>query len=121
MAWWDSVTSSVGNYFSSGDGWSDIFSGLMSGIGAAGQASSDKDKAKFDARAAIELVGKQGLEARKTKDFEAQLLDFYERSETMRDRKVALDSYGQFSKIRDYAPNYVRGPDPAAPVKPVVS
>ena len=118
---WSSLGNGVSNYFSSGSGWSDIFKGVLGGAGAAGASASDAKSAKELHKYALEQLDRAGYQQRKTADFEAQLLDFYKRADTMRNRKIALDSYGQFSKISQYNPNYVRGADAPAPVKPTVT
>lgn len=118
---WSSLGNGVSNYFSSGSGWSDIFKGLLGGAAAAGSSSSDTKAAKELHKYALEQLAAQGTEARKTMDYEAQLKDFYNRQDVMRERKVALDNYGQFSRVAQWNPNYQRGPDPVMPTKPTVT
>ena len=101
MAWYDGISS----YFSSGDGWG----ALLSGVAAVAGSSSDKKKDKVDAKQALELVKEQGNQALRKSAFEQQLVDFSKKQDTF-NKRVAIDSYGQFSKLQQRSPNYVPKP-----------
>lgn len=101
MAWYDGISS----YFSSGDGWG----ALLSGIGAAAGSSSDKKKDAIDAKQALELVKEQGTQDLRKSAFEQQLVDYAKKQDTF-NKRVAIDSYGQFSKLQQRSPNYVPKP-----------
>lgn len=101
---------SIGNLFSNdgqgGGGYSDIFGAMLGGLGGAAQAFMDKD--------ALEQAGK---EQRRTLGYGAALEDYYKQQDTAR-KRVALDTYGQFSLMDRWAPNYRPPARPAPPAKP---
>jgi hypothetical protein len=117
MAWYSGITSGISNYFSSGSGWSDIFKGILGGVSnyAGQQQATYNDKLDFNQNK--ELIGLQNLEARRNSRFEQQLKDYAQDRDTYKNR-VALDTYGQFSNVKSYAPNYVPPAAPTAPVLP---
>lgn len=98
MSWWQSAVSAV-----SGGSSSNIWGGIISGIGsAAGSYLSSKSKDK-DTQASLEAIGLQGLESRKTLQFGAQLEDHY-KQEDKRRRRASLDTYGKYNLMRDLMP-----------------
>ena len=101
MAWY----SGISNYFSSGSGWGD----LLSGVAAVAGSSSDKDKDKTDYKQALGLVVEQGNQSLRKSAFEKQLEDYYKSKDTY-NKRVAIDSYGQFSKLQARAPGYQAKP-----------
>ena len=112
-SWTSSLLNGAKGYFSSGQGWG----ALLSGIGAAAGSSSDKKKDATDAKYALELVKEQGNQALRKSAFEQQLVDYGKALDTNK-KRVAIDSYGQFSKLQQRSPNYVPKPIAAAPVMP---
>lgn len=109
MAWYDGIS----NWFSSGDGWAAI----LGGVSAAASSSGDKDKDKTDFRQAQQLVKDQGEQARRTSAFERDLMAFTKKEDTY-NKRIAIDSYGQFSKLQQRVPGYVPKPISALPAKP---
>ena len=97
MAWY----SGISNYFSSGSGWSD----LLSGVAAVAASSSDKKQDKTDQKQALELIKATGDQGLRKSAFEQQLVDYSKKKDTF-DKRVAIDSYGQFSKLQARSPNY---------------
>lgn len=79
-------------------GSSNLWGAILGGLGGAASAylsGKDADKA----------IGRQGIESRKTLGYGAALDDYYSQKNKIRQRK-ALDTYGQFSLLSRYAPNY---------------
>lgn len=95
---------------SSGGMWGDLMKGILGGIGA----SSD---AKSASKMSAESIRIGGEENRKTISFAKDLEDFYNKRDK-RDKRVALDSYGQFSKLREWKPDYVAPAVPVVPTRP---
>ena len=117
MSWLNSIGSFVGGLFSSGgggnsgNGWSDIFKALLGGIGGSADA-------KLTAEMYVKKAQTEGLEQRKTSLFEQELLDYAKQQDKVR-KRAALDTYGQFSQISRWAPNYVsKNPAIQTPAKP---
>lgn len=117
MSWWNSLSSGVSNYFSSGSGWSDLLGGVMAGIGGAAQASREGKENAQNHEWALALAALQGDQARRTTAFEAELKDYYDQRDK-HNKRVALDTYGQFSVMDRRSPGYVPPQTPAAPTKP---
>lgn len=109
MAWY----SGISNYFSSGSGWSD----LLSGVAAVASSSSDKKKDKTDFEQALQTIDRTGLNQRKSTAFERDLEDYYKQADTQR-KRIAIDTYGQFSKLQARTPGYKPKPIAALPTKP---
>lgn len=86
-SWWKSLLGS-----------SNLWGAVLGGIGTAAGS-------KLDAKAASALTKLQGDEQRKTIGYTAALDDYYNQKNKIRQRK-ALDTYGQFSMLSRYAPNY---------------
>lgn len=101
MAWY----SGISNYFNSGSGWSD----LLSGVAAVAGSSSDKKKDKTDYEQSLGIVRETGNQALRKSAFEKQLEDYYKSKDTY-NKRVAIDSYGQFSKLKARAPSYQAKP-----------
>lgn len=88
--------SKIGSIF--GGGSTNIWQAVLGGLGGSAAAyltGKDADKA----------IGRQGIESRKTIGYTAALDDYYNQKNKIRQRK-ALDTYGQFSMLSRYAPNY---------------
>ena len=101
MAWY----SGISNYFNSGSGWGD----LLSGVAAVAGSSSDKKKDKTDHKQAIEVIKEAAIQDMRKSAFEKQLEDYYKQKDTY-NKRVAIDSYGQFSKLQARAPGYQAKP-----------
>ena len=111
---------------SSGFNWSSLFgsgsggaSGSSSGIwGALLSGLSGAAKGYMSGKDLKEGYEAQGKEQRKTSAFEADLLDYYKQKDKVR-KRTALDTYGQFSHLSTYAPDYAAAPPIDMPTKPV--
>lgn len=115
MSWLSSIGSFVGGLFSSKSGsssvGSDIFKALLGGIGGSADA-------KLTAEMYVKKAQTEGLEQRKSSLFEQELLDYAKQQDKVR-KRAALDTYGQFSQISRWAPNYVsKNPAIQTPAKP---
>jgi hypothetical protein len=87
-----------------------IFGALLSGLGgAAGSWMDGKNSEK-----AMKMKGEQD---RKTLAYTADLEDYFKQKDKVR-KRVGLDTYGQFSQLKRWAPNYVDTPMPDQPAKP---
>lgn len=118
MSLWGSLVKGIGGYFSSGTGWSDLLGGILGGLGQSAQWSQDEKTAAAAALAAQALEQTRGLENRRTSLFEAQLKDYIEQKNKYDKRKMAIDTYGQFSVLDRRNPGYVKpqtGPAPTLP------
>lgn len=105
--WW----STIGNWLGGSDGAggtnaSNIFGAMLGGLGGAAEAFMSEEN--------IEAMGR---EQRRTLDFTAQLEDYYGQKDKAR-KRTALDTYGQFSLMDRWAPNYVDTPPVQVPTKP---
>lgn len=118
MAWYTNLFSSSGSSGGSGNIWGDIIKGVIGGIGAAGAANSASKADDKDAKQNLEALGVAGLQQRKTSAFEAELLDYYKQQDNQR-KRVALDTYGQFSTMNRVAPGYKKPVAPVLGAKPV--
>lgn len=107
---WSNILKSFTGGSGSGSG-SNIFGSLLSGL-ASGAAASLSGK---DLKEGIQLKGK---EDRKTIDFEASLKDYYTQEDKRR-KRVALDTYGQFSMMDRIKPGYKDTPPVQVPTKPL--
>lgn len=83
---------------------------LLSGLGSAADSYMG---AKMDEKTAARM----GLEQRKTAAFAGELEDYYKQKGKQR-KRVALDTYGQFSTTNRWAPNMTAAPAVEVPVKP---
>lgn len=107
--------SSIGSFFgggNSGQGWSNIFQAILGGF-AEGEAREDAE------RATKEATREAGSQNRLTALFQSDL-DYYRTQQRRHEMSRSLDgSYNQFSTVRNWAPNYVRGPGlDAMPARP---
>lgn len=102
----------------SGGGMGNLFGALLSGLGGAAQSFLDEDALKEAGKQQRENIKEQSKEARKTTDFEAQLMDYYKQKDKAR-KRYALDSYGQFSLLNKWAPGYAGDRPVEVPTKPV--
>jgi hypothetical protein len=117
MAWYSSFLGGSGSSGGSGSGfdWSGL---ILAGVSAYSQSRSSSNQSKNDAKTQKEIVGLQGAEARRTMDFEKSLDRYYSQMDK-RDKRLALDTYGSFSRLRDYAPaGYTLPAVPVVPDKP---
>lgn len=115
MSWLSSIGNFVSGIFGGGGGsgnmGSDIFKALLGGIGGSADA-------KLTAEMYVKKAQTEGLEQRKTSLFEQELLDYAKQQDKVR-KRAALDTYGQFSQISRWAPNYVsKNPAIQTPAKP---
>lgn len=116
MAWYSNLfggdSSSSGG---SGSGW---WGAILAGVSAYSSSRSAEKGQKNDSKTQKEIVGLQGLEARRTSAFEKDL-DYYYKQKDKLDKRRALDTYGSFSKLGTYAPNdYTLPALPVVPNKP---
>ena len=107
------ISSLFGGSGSGSGSGSNIFGSLLSGL-AGGASASLQGK---DLKEGIQLKGK---EDRKSLDFEASLKDYYSQEDKRR-KRVALDTYGQFSMMDRIKPGYKDTPPVQVPTKPVAS
>lgn len=121
---WGSMLGSIfggsGQNGGSGDIFGALLSGLASGAGAALDAKSLKEIQQLRGQQAIEQLKQQGLESRKSLDYEYQLKDYYGQQDKAR-KRVALDTYGQFSQMDRIKKNYKPTGGVQVPAKPIVS
>lgn len=118
-SFWGNVGSALGGLFSSGGssnnsggGNSNIWGALLSGLGGAAQGYLSGKDLK-------ESVEAKGKEDRKTIDFEYALKDLYDQKNKAR-KRVALDTYGQFSLTSKFAPGMGNATPVDVPNKPNV-
>lgn len=123
---WSSGGWSVGDIFGSsgGDSWGNFFSNLINGFSGNGsdgniwgQILAGGINGYANAKLGEKEIKAMGQEQRKTSAFEAELLDYYKQKDKAR-KRVALDTYGQFSTIKNWAPNYTPAPGIQVPTKP---
>lgn len=102
----------LGSLFGGGSGssGSNIFASILGGLGGMAEA-------KLSGKDAKELVKTKGIEDRKTLDFEAALKDYYTQEDKRR-KRIALDTYGQFSLMNRIQPGYQTPPPVNVPQKP---
>jgi hypothetical protein len=104
---WGSFFGNLLNGFSGngsdGNIWGQILAGGINGYASAGLNEK--------------LLETKGKEDRKSTAFEAELVDYYKQQDKAR-KRAALDTYGQFSTIKNYAPNYTPAPAVQVPTKP---
>lgn len=109
---WSGVVSGLGSLFGGGSGgggssggsnmWGNIFQGILGGLG--GMASGGGDEG-LTVEQRIGLIKEQSHEQRRNIGFAADMEDFTKQRNKIRQR-AALDTYGQFSLLGRYAPNY---------------
>lgn len=118
----DSAWGSSSSSGSSGGFWSGILSGVSSWFGDDddnGNSSSWWNAASGVAGAYLskEAMEEKGKQDRQTTAFEAELADYYKQKDKQR-KRVALDTYGQFSLMNRWAPNATAAPALDTPAKP---
>jgi uncharacterized protein YcfJ len=106
---------------SSGSGWGGFFGNVLGGMFGGGSGEGGGNiwgqmlagglNGQAQAGMSIEMMKQKGIEDRMTTQYEAQLIDFYKQRDK-RDKRVALDTYGQFSDIKKFQPNYKDTPMP---------
>jgi hypothetical protein len=101
MGWFSNLFSGSSSGSSAG-AWGNIFSAILGGF-ASGEDMEDQLEAMK------EIEGIKGEEERRTLSF-ADSLEYYRTQQRRHETSRALDSaYNQFSTVRNFAPNYVRG------------
>lgn len=116
---------SSGGDSSSGGGWGSFFGNLLNGIGGSGgsdgniwgQILAGGINGYASAGLNEKLLETKGKEDRKSTAFEAELVDYYKQKDKSR-KRTALDTYGQFSTMGKWAPNYTPSPAVQVPNKP---
>lgn len=103
---WGSVLGKLFGGSGSGSGSGNIFGALLGGLQGAAAAKLDE-----------KAVKQAGVERRKSSAFEADLVDYYKQKDKSR-KRVGLDTYGQFSQLKRWAPNYQDTPAIDVPAKP---
>lgn len=97
MSWLQAAGSAMSSGSSGGSIWGSVFQAVLGGLGSSSEAKLSMKM--------MEEGGKlKGYEDRKTLDFTAQLEDYYKQEDKVR-KRAALDTYGQFSLLKKYAPN----------------
>lgn len=109
---------------SSSSGWGDFFGNLAKGFSGSGsdgniwgQILAGGLNGYASAGLNEKLLETKGKEDRKSTAFEAELVDFYKQKDKAR-KRTALDTYGQFSTLNKWAPNYTPAPAVDVPTKP---
>lgn len=103
--WWSKLFGGGGSG-SGSSGYGNIFGALLGGLQGAAAAKLDE-----------KAVKQAGIEHRKSSAFEADLVDYYKQKDKSR-KRVALDTYGQFSQLKRWAPNYQNTAAVEVPAKP---
>lgn len=116
---WSAVGTGVSDYFSSGSGWSDLLGGVVSGLAGSAAANRQDDQRNEDNTWALALQAMRGNQDLGRTAFEAELLDYAKQKDNYR-KRVALDTYGQFSVMNRLSPGYKPAAAPVAPTKPRV-
>lgn len=114
---WSGVGSGLSSVFgggSSGGMWGNIFQGLLGGLGA---MASGNGQQGLSAEQQVGMIWHQGEEQRKNAGYAAQLADYFGQKDKVR-KRAALDTYGQFSQLKRYAPNYQDTPPVDLPARP---
>ena len=115
-SFWGNVGSALGGLFgssgsnNSGGNNSNIWGSILSGLGGAAQGYLSGKDLK-------EGISERGKEDRKTIDFEYAIKDFYDQKNKAR-KRVALDTYGQFSLTDKFAPGMGNATPVDVPNKP---
>lgn len=105
-SWGSWASKFLGGSGSSSGSNSNIYSGILAGLGGAASAYMDQ-----------KAVEEQGKQQRKTVDFSAALEDYYNQKNKVR-KRAALDTYGQFSTMSRWAPGAQAAPPIDMPNKP---
>lgn len=120
MGWLSNLFGGSSGNNSSGNIFGALLSGLAGGAASSLDAKSQKELQVLRGQQAIDALKAQGLESRKSLDYEYQLKDYYGQQDKAR-KRVALDTYGQFSQMNRIKPNYTASPGVQMPAKPIVS
>ena len=122
--WASAIGDIFGSSGSDSGGWGSFFGNLLEGFtgdGSDGNIWGQILAGGINGFASAKLGEKEikamGQEQRKTSAFEAELLDYYKQKDKGR-KRAALDTYGQFSTIKNWAPNYTPSPAVQVPTKP---
>lgn len=107
-SWWSSLLGGGGG--SSGGGTGDIFKMILGGLGSSAEMNAQRGMS-------AEQIKLTGAESRKNASYAADLADFYKQKDN-RNKRIALDTYGQFSTLRGWKPDYVEPPVPTLPARP---
>lgn len=99
---------------SSSNMWGNIFQGMLGGLGAMASGGGEKGLSVGEQ---IGLIQQQSHEQRRNIGFTADMEDYYKQKDKVR-RRAALDTYGQFSLLSRYAPNYTAAPPVDPGVRP---
>lgn len=108
-SWWSGLFGGGGGG-SSGGGTGDIFKMILGGLGSAADSNAQRGMSK-------EQIQLTGAEARKNTSYAADLKDYYDEKDK-RNKRLALDTYGQFSDLKSRMPNYVEPPVPGLRARP---
>lgn len=105
---------------SSGGGsvWGDIAKGVLGGLSAKAASKEQRESTREGYAANLEAERQRGIESRRSTSFEADLLDYYKKKDN-KEKRLALDTYGQFATLRNWKPNYVNTPMPTVPARPL--
>lgn len=97
--------------------WGNIFQGLLGGLGGAMDAQAQQRMTREENEYAKERIRISSEEQRRNIGFAADMDDYYKQKDKVR-RRAALDTYGQFSLLSRYAPNYQNTPPVDPGVRP---
>lgn len=106
MSWWDTASSwfSSGSSSSSNSGmWSSILSGVGSYASDYLKRKDDKDTLATSFENALEAQRQKGIEERRTLSYAAELEDYYNQQNKLRDR-TAVSPYGKFNLMQNLMP-----------------
>lgn len=111
-SWWSGLFGGGGGSGGSGgsSGTGDIFKMILGGLGSYADSNVQRGMTK-------EQIQLAGLESRKNTSFAADLKDYYDQKDK-RNKRIALDTYGQFSDLKSRMPNYVEPPVPTLGARP---
>ncbi len=119
--------STVGGWFSGGSSggssgggssiWGEVAKGVLGGLSAKAASKESKETSREGYAASLEAERQRGIEGRRSTSFEADLLDYYKKKDN-KEKRLALDTYGQFATLRSWKPNYVNTPQPVTPARP---
>lgn len=107
-----------------GNFWGSVLKGIGTYFGGSGSSGSGNSSAWWNAAsgAASAYLGKEAMEEKGKQDrattaFEAELMDYYKQKDKYR-KRVALDTYGQFSTMKRWAPTATAAAPVDVPNKP---
>lgn len=115
---WGSMISGMFGGGSSGGSssgiWGNIFQGILGGLGAMASGNGNQG---LSADQQVGLGWHQEEAARRNIGYAAEMEDYMKQKDKMR-KRAALDTYGQFSLLSKYAPNYKAAPPVDPGTKP---